>query len=363
MATGFYVYTTAVQLIVSLAASLGVIGLMFFSGPLKTSRRMTDRLFRQLCVILIIYGFASALKYMHQLKNLVPFYNPLAHIILYLPDMILLFYMLQWLVFCDYSVEHSLDSIKRRYRFALIPYLVYTVLLVAGFVILQYVHKAIEEQNDALYDTADRCYTIWSWTYYVIALGIIIMYLVGAFRIMRYYQKQKKEPVFLRMDLFIIPWIIELILQNIPGFFLVLDVPCAFITLILTYISLRNRYLYLDMETGFYNGSFLPYFEKYAEKKGLNKGYGAVLITTDDMNKTAGLIKLYKPDSAIVVEAEQGKILVLSDTRNKNAYRLFLDLLNDPSGKESHNTKIEGSFLLQEKDEPLDDFISRITSS
>ncbi|MCR4589682.1 MAG: hypothetical protein K5668_02585 [Lachnospiraceae bacterium] len=54
---------------------------------------------------------------------------------------------------------------------------------------------------------------------------------LAAYRIVHYHNTERKQPLFLRLDVFIIPWIIAFIVQNIPGLYLVIDVPCAAISL------------------------------------------------------------------------------------------------------------------------------------
>ncbi len=348
-----------IEFCLAAVSSLGILSLLFLSRPLKESRHPEDRMFRRLCWTLLIYVLTYVLQYWQRIYKPLPYYSIFAHLALYLSDFVMLFLCMQWLIFVDLAVNRSPEGARRRYRFVWVPLLVMVLLLAVGYALLLNVHAGTLETGSVPV-LADKQYMTWSWIYYYVVLFIFIAYLLSAYRIVRFYHSERKEPLFLRLDVFIIPWIIAFIVQNIPGFYLVIDVPCAAISLFLTYFSMRNRYRYMDYDTEMYNEDFLSYFENYAEKSGLTGGCAMSFTTSWDPKKFADNLMQYKPERSLSIRMKDGRFIIIASMNKRSAVKCFMDLIIETAKNADSDAEIKTENWFREKDESCHGFAERV---
>ena len=360
--TQYIQHKFAIEICLAVITSLGVLGLLFYSKPLKLSKHPEDKMFRRLCWILLVYAVFGMLQDYQIFYKAIPYYMLPAHLLRYLPDFILLFLSMQWLVFVDLAVTHSPEGVKRRCRFVWVPLAIMVISLALGYSLLLNVHAGIQASG-AIPELEDRYYTTWSWINYGIAMFIYIAYFLSAFRIVHYHNTERKQPLFLRLDVFIIPWVIALIVQNIPGIYLVIDVPCAAISLLLTYHSMRNRYRYMDYETELYNEEFLDFFESFAKKLNYSGGCAIAFTVSGDAKKFADVLMQYKPERSMAVRMKDGRFIILANLNNKSAVKCFIDLIKEAVKETDPEIEISTFNWFQERKESPESFAKRVLDS
>lgn len=350
-----------IRLVSAVLSIAGALALLFFSKPLNISKRPEDGMFRQLCFVTAVFGFFSVIKNLQRIYMLFPFNSIFGLLALYLPDLIFIFYVLLWRLFVDVSINGSIKRVKLRFRNAIIPFGILIALLCVAFYLLQLANRDIIRRGQVS-DMVDKMYTSWRWVYYITGLSLVVYYLAVSFYNLYYYHKTRKQPLFLRLDVFIIPWIVAIVVQNIPPLYLVIDSLCAFISLLLTYYSMRNRYRYLDLQTDFYREDFIPFLEKYAIENNLDKNCSIIRITCSDFLKGADIIRKSRPLQSIVIEMEEGDFLMIAAINMSNAFLLLDNCLKETAQREYPEIRIDTQYWIKEPSESLEDFARRTLS-
>ncbi len=350
---------TTVEIFLAIFSMFGVAGLLFFSKPLKTSNRAEDKIFRQLIWTVLLYAILDLLRRLQKKFRIVPFDTLPAHIFLFLPDFIELLYVLLWLIFVDLSVNQSPDSIKRRYHFAVVPLVVLVVLQGIGYYFLHQLHNEIV-YGGGMTVQSQNMYMNWNWFYYFVDLSIVILYMGYAWYILKFHQKESKKPIFLRLDVFIIPFVMSIISKFIPNIILQIDIPCAMLSVFLTYLSMRNRYKYMDLKTGFFKEKYLDYLIKYAVKHNYEDATVIAFGREEQPEEFIELLNKCKPDRSVVVQMEDKSLLLISDYQKESVVSFFIYVLKDEMQKKKEDFKIDIRYWLWQNEDALQDFANRV---
>ncbi len=354
-------FKTFIEFLLAVIFTPASVCLVFFSKPLKDSKREEDRYFRKLCFSVLLYSLSTLLKYCHKILKFFPFYMLPAHLILYLPDIILLYMVFLWTVFVDAATGNGNKKLKKRYGMFYLHLSFMTVMISVGYYLLLQVQKTFE-LTGSYSGEADSNFVIWQYVYYVTALSIIISYLISAFLTVPRFHKERKVPLFLRLDVFIIPWIAAIVIQNLPGNFM-LDIPCAVISLLLTYLSMRRRYRYMDLETGFYNEDFLEFFESFARKKNIEEGCAVYLYSGKDGALLSEAISENIPENFIAVHMNDGGFILLGEMFVDSAVSYNIRIIEEAFRAKGEGADVLSRFWLKPWEESGTEFVNRVLSA
>ena len=330
---------------------------------LKKSRRAEDVMFKYLVISVMVFDVLSLLRYVAILKTEYIFHAGLFYFLMYLEDPAWLFYTYMWVLFVDTALNHSVDTVKRKFRTGLIPIIFMLVL----FLVNACVDYNIDTSGEIPSRETLKMMGTMASIYYFMAIVISMLYMLYAFRLVSVYNKEIKQPLFLRLDIFIIPWAIAFlaeILRNIlphvaRGVFTVPDVNalCAAVSVLLTYLSMSRRYKYMDLETGFYREDFLSVFRKYVADNKLEYCSVVAIKAGEEPKRMAEELKELQPEKSTVIALNNGDHLLFSNVGNESALKLFEKVLRQSVGK----PELEVRHSFREKDEPVEDFIRRIS--
>ncbi|MCR5402331.1 MAG: hypothetical protein K6E91_00715 [Butyrivibrio sp.] len=340
---------------------LAVLAILFFS-PLRKSKEQEDKILRQLFIAVLLFAATDLVREFQFAFGFVKASSPPGLIIYFLPDLMEITYILLWLIFVDYTVCKNLDSIRVRYRLIPISYCVLIALQIVYAVLMIRVFDEYEVSGEVT-PASMNMYTAWGWIYYAAFLLFETGCMIYAFCVMRYHQKESRLPLFLRLDAFIIPFVIALIAKNIPGFYLHMDVICAMLSVLLTYLTVRKRYLYLDFETGFYNEAFLKFVSSYVKKQGYSGGSVIEIRVPGHEKEFADMFKKIKPEESLMIRMKDGSFLLISSVNSEIAIRCFDELLSEGARSLDPDIKISTRHWIRDKKEDIPGFTERVLAA
>lgn len=105
---------------------------------------------------------------------------------------------------------------------------------------------------------------------YFVSVTAEIGYIIITFRLVRDYDRESRQPKFLSLSAFILPFILGALFRSFDESMITLGI-------ILTYGAVIKRDRYLDHETGFFNRDYLGYLSKYRDKKEYTGGNGILI--------------------------------------------------------------------------------------
>ena len=272
-----------------------------------------------------------------------------------LPNLFSVLVAIGWLVFVDIAVYHSRDSILRRYAPNLIP--IPAILLLNVLAILNswafWTKGSIIEFMDV-----NRYGGLIAIAEILVCMVSMAAYMFYAHNVMYTYQKEMEQPVFLRLDVFIIPWFAAFVIDVL---FLISVYPLAHaLALLFTYLAMRNRYRYLDRKTGFYNRASMDFLAAHMDRTGYGKGAAILFQTESGKEEAPKLLSSYKPEKSILLQLEEGEFLLFSDITNRPALKLLSDTVEMAAAQMSPPVEMKTRFWLRNRDEDTDSFIKRV---
>ncbi|MCR5403388.1 MAG: hypothetical protein K6E91_06125, partial [Butyrivibrio sp.] len=211
----------------------------------RCEKRTEDSLFMWLCnvslirLILIVLVLVPDL-FNNGMRRLVVPYGVVFALIQILQFLI----PLLWLIFIDYFVNRSVARLKRKYKYAFIPFLILAVLYAAQYILLRMEMDAV--RNYAMGGKKPFAFYLQD-IYNIASFALSFCFILYAYLIVKTFHSEMKQPLFMRIDIFVVPWLIGTILTVITGF----NVDSLFnsIAVLLIFISIKNRYRFLDSET------------------------------------------------------------------------------------------------------------------
>ena len=328
--------------------------------------RLEDAMFLKVCLSAAVFALFTIVRFVFILFTASLINTGLISVSYYVMDMAYLFYALMWLIFVDATMYHSADGIRRRYSLALIPFVLLFIHILSVFIIQSTMSRNFLEFTK----TGAYKYTIISGDIAVfISVVLGAYYMIRAFMIAYCYQNEVKQPVFLRLDVFIIPWclgFICLLTAVIPG---LLHVPfrrlpdisalCAALSVFLTFCSMMNRFRYMDPDTGFYRQDFISFLPDYLKQRDYPINCVINITPLEKREEIAGMLKELKPDRSTVIESGDGGFLLLSDVDKPMAAKLFVRTLGDASIEKLGTESLKHSTLFRNENETVTDFLNR----
>lgn len=252
--------------------------------------------------------------------------------------------ILQWLVFVDYSLYRSRDHIKRRYRHAVIP----VIVVVAADIILTVILY--------LYGMDTLMMEIITDIPYLVKLAIELGYIITAFKLVKDYDRESREPKFLSLSAFVVPFIVGC-------FFRFYDESLMALGIMLTYRAVIKRDSYLEHDTGFYNRDFLIFLGEYRDKMEYTGGNGILIRAKGHGRDMEDLLKEIKPaDSNIFVLGDEC-FLMLSESLRGSAVQMAVTTITEAAEGQEDPYTPEITTMIRESDETAEAFTERLLKS
>ena len=324
-----------------IAAVAGIVLLILMNPPLRQRKRFEDRIMFGECV-LVITGNLLDLLLLFCDGFEAEWTKYIFYIIPTLRELVFMLIVLQWLIFVDFSLYHSRDHIKRRYRHAVLPVIIVTALDIVSSV-LAFSAKGIPDniKDDAM----DGFY----WMKFVVEVFYILM----AVRMVNEHEKESREPGFLKLRAFIVPFLLGVVFRFYSMAFMAFGI-------ILTYGAVKRRDKYLDHDTGFYNRGFLEYASKYMDHKDINGESGIVISAPGYKSALAGILNDIMDADSTVFVAEEDRFVILTGELRESAIQILADTVVNEAGASKPAFVPEISHARREKDETAISFAGRL---
>ncbi len=330
-----------------LAAAVGVVIIVLKNESLRKRRRPIDRLVFWACVLVFLQNVLD--------MSLVPLVDidaswvpPVFCFLLVVNEILYLAIILQWLICVDYSLHHSIDHIRRRYRHAALPIIVVGMLgTLRIFVYIQ------------MFDIGDYAEFGINMLH---ALSVIveICYILTAVMLVKKYEKERREPRFLRLKAFIIPFVIGALVRYF-------DASMLGFGIIFTYAAMSRRDKYIDFDTGLYNSSFLDCIREYWDKKGFLDASAILSSALGHDDEMAGIFSNIRiPDCYIIKlgqSAGEGRFVLLSPEVRRSALKITEDLLNDAAKDMDTPFTVDTHAMKRTEGQTMKEFVMEIRSA
>ncbi len=290
-----------------LAAAVGVVIMVLKNESLRKRRRPIDRLVFGACVLVLSQNVLD-MSLVPLVEIEAPWEPPVFYILLVVNEMLYLAIILQWLICVDFSLHHSLDHIRRRYRHAALPIIIVGVLeTIRIFVYIRMPDTGI--LPDAVANMLHSLYII-----------VEICYILTAVMLVKRYETDRREPRFLRLGAFIIPFVIGVLVRYY-------DAALLGFGIIFTYAAMSRRDKYIDFKTGLYNSGFLDCIGEHWDKKGYEDASAMLSSAPGHEGEMAGILSEIRIPDCYIIKLGEGCFVLLSPEVRRSALKMAEDLL------------------------------------
>ena len=263
----------------------------------------------------------------------------------WIPELLSLLVVVQWLLYVEFSLHQSVDVIRRRYTVRMIPGIV-AVLMIFTNLGIDIVNQLSENHSQLLVNI----YTIFG----LVSSFIIMVYLFNSYSIVYKEKKRKKIPRFVSLTPTVICILAGYIIKNVTGLF---SLALGFaLGLVFMAYSLRKRFSQEDADTGYYNSNYLSVITDYMKKSGMKGGTIVRFVTTGDSTKLAELLHDMEPDNSKTIFMGNGTFLVFSETQREDVLRWYISAVLEEA--ESIGLEVEEEHKTR-KDETADEFFAQ----
>ena len=255
--------------------------------------------------------------------------------------------LIHWLVFADYSIYKSKDTLIRRYKLTWVSRLiVFAVNLILGLMI----EGLLTDRHIGVF-TALQPFVLY---------GFGIYYVIRAVLMLREAKKERRAPSFIRAEMFFVPFIAGYVLSHfniLPGdwrsFFIVMG-------LFITWIIARKRYKYMDERTGFYKMDFFSTLSSYMEKTDFPNAVGILFTAKGHGEKLAVLLEQLRPDNSQILSADEERYLVLCPRLPDRVILRLTDKVKKMASMDKEPYEVESAYIIRKDGESLQDFNIRL---
>lgn len=328
------------SLVLAIAMTAALLILIFSHRRLYRHKRYEDKLVFSECILVLI-----ALL-MEIFGNLLPglsgraafFYQYIAPPI---EELLYMAVILQWMVFVDYMLYRSRDHVRRRYRLAVFP-----ILVVLGLDILQglFIYVPAEESSGTL--SMIFCFQLLK---LLVEFGCIFF----TIRLVTLHEKESRQPRFLKLSAFIIPFVIGVLFRFYDESMMALGI-------LLTYGAVLRRDRYLDYETGFYNRAFLDFLSTYRDRNQYEGGNGILIRGEGHKEAMAKLLRELMPQDANVFYLGEDQFLVLSETLRGSAAKMAVLTIREAAESENPPFSPQVKAAKRKPEETAEGFAGRL---
>ncbi len=335
----FIFYSSTALLVVSVIALL----LLIFLNPnLRQRKRPEDRFLFGECIMMLIYISAELIyRFSNDFSGI--WVNVVYYVIPSLNEFLFMMMILQWTVFVDYCLYRSMDHVRRRYKHAAIP-----IFAVTGLDIVQ---SIIIYANGI--DTEALLIPLYIMQF--IKVAVELGYIIIAIRLVEVHAKETREPRFIRLSAFIIPFILGGLFRFHGAVFMTLGI-------ILTYAAVIRRDRYLDHDTGFYSREFMDYLSRYRDRKEYAGGNGILINAAGHGQDMSKLLSEVKPAGSSVFALGDDRFLLLSESLRNSAATMAVATITDAAQTSDDPYTPEIITVRRGRDESAGDFAARLLS-
>ena len=323
-----------------IAAIIGVLILILANPRLREHKRTEDRFLFAECILVIAMNLLD-LSLIPMVESDAKWTQYAFEISLTVNEALYMLIILQWLVFVDYSLYRSMDHIRRRYGHAVLPIIILTV-----FDILESVCVFMPGVNPFLH-------TMGKAAMYYLKFFIELGYIVTAIYIVKKHDRESREPKFLRLEAFIIPFILGLLVRFYDSSMMALGI-------ILTYGAVKRRDRFINHATGFYNVDFFKYLGAYRDKKKYRGESVVVLSAPENAEGMALLLNKMKPGSSSVIDKGDGKFFLFAENLRESAASMISSTFKEEAQKSDPPFTPEITVVRRREDESAAGFADRV---
>lgn len=339
-AVNYFLYYSSI--ILTFSAAVGLIFLLILHPRIRKRERPEDKFMFWECVLVLIL---AGLDLFGSFAGFLPL-DVMLFVVNYFSIVSEFLYMLaimQWMVFVDYSLYHSKDHIRRCYKFAILP-----ILVVMGFEIVQFItfHGPFEI-TDALITLVDVTK--------VLEIVVEYLFVLRAVQLVVSYRKETRQPRFLSLGAFIVPFIIGMLIRSY-------DAAMMAIGVLLTCVAASRRDWYLDRETNFYNRRFLQYLATYRDRNRYVGGNVILMKAPGRKEDMARILKESKPGGSSLVFMGDDTFLLLSESLRGSAVKMAVMVFTEAA--EACDPPFTPAFetIKQGRNESAEAFVVRLTN-
>ncbi|MCR5451134.1 MAG: hypothetical protein K6F00_00735 [Lachnospiraceae bacterium] len=293
-------------------SAIGILLFIFLHPKIRQHKRSEDKFIFWECILVL---FLIAVKIYQTLGNFLGEYEWFYYawsVVYSLTDILYMIAILQWMMFVDYCLYHSREHIIQRYKNAIIPIIIYL-----GLEVIQWL------SFNGTFDNAEKIILFLDISQ-LIKLFTELFYIGIALKLVIKHGKESRQPRFLRLDAFIIPFILGTLVRSYDASFMALGI-------ILTYVSVAKRDRYIDNDTGFYNRYYLEYIGKYRDKKNYKGGNGILIYAPGHKKDMAELLTGLKPSESTVFLLDEDRFLLLSESLRGSAVNMAVMMITESS--------------------------------
>ena len=323
-----------------IAAVIGVIILILANPRLKEHKRTEDRYLFTECILVIAMNLLD-LSLIPMVVSDAGWTQYAFEISLTINEMLYMMIILQWLVFVDYSLYRSRDHIRRRYRHAVLPIIILTALD-----IIQSIFVFAPGVDPFLH-------SVGALVLYYLKFIIELSYIATAIYLVKKHDKESREPKFLRLEAFIIPFVIGVL-------FRFYDSPMMALGIILTYGAVKRRDSFINQDTGFYNVDFFRYLGAYRDKKKYRGESVIVMSSPEHAGKLALLLQKMGPGKGSVIDKGDGQFFLFAENLRESAASMISSTFKEEAQKSDPPFTPEISLIRRREDESASGFAERV---
>ena len=321
-------------------AAIGVVLLVLFNEPLRKRQGTLNTLFFWECVLVFLQN-AVDISLIPLLEIDTYWSITLFDIFLVLNEFLYISIVFQWLVCVDYSLFRSKDHLRMRYRYAAIPIFVVTVLqIIRDLAYLDIIDLPIWHDMDE---------------YFVFTIKLIVEfgYIMTAVNMVMKYEKERREPRFLQISAFIVPFVIG-------ALFRFYDAPFAGIGVIITYLILKRRNKYLDRRTGFFTDNFLDYLGKHWDKKGFKDAQALILSAPGRDVAMTEILSDIDIQDCFIIRRGNGEYVMFTGALRDSAVKMTKQMLTEAAGEFDEPFEIKMESLRRGEGQSMAEFAGQI---
>lgn len=253
-----------------------------------------------------------------------------------------------WKIFIAFVLYRSKDLLKRKYNRKYIPMAIISVI-----VFLLYFSPRYNPSGNV------RLVAMVAFTLFVLAVQLYFM--IGAYMMVRKTYARRRPPTTLRLDIFMIPFVVGFLLGLINSPWIGdLRFLCFAIAIVLTWRTVEKNYLYRDPFTGFYNKYFLADMNDYMEKSGYPNGVGVMFQSTGNGNKLVSVLQSMKPDDSDIFCIGADEYLLMAGKQNDDVLELLIKSIRAGAEYVDPTMVIKAAYAIREPEESSADFTARL---
>ena len=272
-------------------------------------------------------------------------------------EVVLMLIVMMWMIFIDHCMYRSVEHIRRRYRHAILPVALCAVINI-GLYTACYVFLETTIIEKYSVNAADALITVFNIILAMLFVDRIIhlCYILTATHVVRVRDKISREPRFLKLGAFIIPFLIGALLK-------VYYAPFLTIGIIITYMSSVKRKKYIDQKTGFYNSDYLKLVCAYQDRKNYIGGQGIIIEAAGHGKEMAGMLGSIMAADSVIFILDEDRFLILSESLRGSAAKMVMKTLIDTAESSDDPYTPEVSTISRSGDESVIKFAERLLAA